>query len=65
MLKFLIEIYETENIIKNVSASLSIKHTRFPLTMSCASNVHKVQDLSLQQGVTDFELQKPKSLGPA
>ena len=65
MLVFLIEIYETEKIIKNVSAPLSIKHTHFPLTLACASNVHKVQDLSLQQGVTDFELQKPKSFGPA
>ena len=39
-----------------VSAPPSIKHTQFPLTLACASTVHKVQGLSLDQGAVDFDL---------
>ena len=44
-----IEKYETEILIKKESASPSIKSTQFPLTLGCASTVHKVQGLSLEQ----------------
>ena len=55
---------ERENPIKKGSASPSIKHTRFPLTLAWASTVHNVQDLSLEKGVTGFGLQKQKSFWP-
>ena len=59
-----IEKCETEISIKKGSLSTSIKCTQFPLTLSWASTVHKVQGLSLEQGAIDFNLQKQKSLGP-
>ena len=49
---------------KKGSTSPSIKCTQFPLTLEWASNVHKVQGLTLEQGVTDFDLRKQKSFGP-
>ena len=50
--------------IKKGSPSPSIKSTQFPLTLAWASTVYKVQGLSLEQGVIDFDLQKQKSFGP-
>ena len=59
-----IEKCKTEISIKKGYASPSIKRTQFPLTLAWASTVHKVQGLSLEQGVIDFDLQKQKSFGP-
>ena len=53
-----IEKCEAEITIKKGSASPSIKHTQFPLTLAWASPVYKVQGLSLEQGVIDFDLRK-------
>ena len=39
----------------------SVKRTQFPLTMSWAWTVHKVQGLSLAEGVVSFDLEKQKS----
>ena len=58
-----IEKCETETSIKKGSASPSIKRTQFPLTLAWAFTVHKVQGLSLEQGVIDFDLRKQKSFG--
>ena len=49
--------YETEIQIKKGSASPFIKYTQFPLTLAWASIVHKVEDLSFEKGVIDFDLQ--------
>ena len=38
--------------------------TQFSLTLTWASTVDKVQGLSLEQGIIDFDLRKQKSLGP-
>ena len=46
-----IEKCEVEISIKKASASPSIKRTQFLLTLAWVSTVHKVQDLSLEQGV--------------
>ena len=56
-----IEKCETEISIKKGSASPSIKRT--PLTLAWAPTVLKVQGLSFEQGVTDFDWQKQKSFG--
>ena len=56
-----IEKCETETSLKKGSALLSIKHTQFLLTLAWTSTVHKVQGLSLGQGVNDFDLQNQKS----
>ena len=53
---------ETEISVKTGSVLPTIKRTQFPLAW--ASTVHKVQGLSLEQGVVDFEPHKQKSFGP-
>ena len=59
-----IEKCETEIPLKKGSASPSIKRTQFLLTLAWVSTVHKVQGLSLEQGVIDFDLRKQKPFGP-
>ena len=59
-----IEKCETEISVKKGSALPTIKRTQFPLTLPWASIVHKVQGLSLEQGVVDFDFHKQKSFGP-
>ena len=39
----------------------SVKKTQFPLTLSWACTVHKVQGFSLAEGVVSFDLEKQKS----
>ena len=55
-----IEKYEAQIPIKKGSASPSIKNNKFPLMLAWPSTVHKVKGLHLQQGVSDFDLQKQK-----
>ena len=45
------------------SISPSIKQTQFPLTLSWACNIHKVQGLSLEQDVVNFGLHKQRTFG--
>ena len=52
----LIEKCEAEIPVKKGSASPFIKRTQFSVTLVWASTVHKVQSLSLEQGVIDFDL---------
>ena len=47
--------------IKNNKPNPSIKRTQFPLVLSWACTVHKVQGLSLKEGVISFDLQRQKS----
>ena len=49
--------------IKKELTSPNIKRSQFPLTLTWASTAHKVQGLSLEQGVVDFDLQKQRSFG--
>ena len=48
---FKVKLYARNNIFK------------FPLTLTCASTVHKIQGLSLEQSVFDFDLQRRRSIG--
>ena len=56
-----IEKCKTEIPIKKGLASPSIKQTQFPLILPWGSTVHKVQGLSLEQGIDDFDLRKQRS----
>ena len=42
----------------------TFKRTQFPLALSLACTIHKVQWLSLEQGVVSFDLKKQNSFGP-
>ena len=55
---------ETEIPTKKRSTSPSIKRTQFPLVLDWASTVPKVQGLSLNEGLVDFNLRKQWSFGP-
>ena len=59
-----IEKCEAQIPIKKRSASPSIKRTQFPLILAWASTVLKIQGLSLEQGVIDFDQRKQKLFGP-
>ena len=56
-------IKKREYEIKKVLVSPSIKRTKFPLTLAWASTVHKFQGSSLEQSVTEFDIQKQNSFG--
>ena len=59
-----IEKCEVDIPISKGSVSPCIKRTQFPLALSCACTIHKVQGWSLNEGVVSFELQKQKHFGP-
>ena len=52
--------YDTDIPICKGSVSPIIKPTQFPLMLSCACIIHKVQDLSLKEGVGRRYLKKVK-----
>ena len=56
-----IQKYETTFLIKKNKLQPSIKRTQFPLVLSWSFTVHKVQGLSLSDGVISYELQRQKS----
>ena len=58
-----IEKCKTEILIMKRLVSPSIKCTQFPLTLAGVSTGQKAQGLSLEQGVTDIDLQKQKPFG--
>ena len=47
--------------LRNNRQQPSIKRTHFPLTLSWAFTVHKLQGLSLTEGVVSFDLESHKS----
>ena len=59
-----IEKCEAKISLKIVSALPSTKRTQCSLTLVWASTVDKVQGLSFEQGMIDFDLRKQKSFGP-
>ena len=58
-----IQKYETTFLIKKNKPQPSIKRTQFPLVLSWSCTVHKVQGLSLSDGVISYELQKSFNQG--
>ena len=42
----------------------TFKRTQFPLALSWACTIHKVQGLSLEQGVVSFDLKRQNLFGP-
>ena len=56
----LIDKCKTEISIKTESSSSSTKRSHFLLTLELTSTFHKVQDLSLEQGVIDSDLRQRK-----
>ena len=59
-----IEKCETKIPTKKGAPSPSTKRTHFPLVLSWTTTVHKVQGLSLDEGVVDFNLREQWSVGP-
>ena len=59
-----IEKCEADIPISKGSDSPCIKRTQFPLALSWACMIHKVQGLSLNEGAVSFELRKQKYFGP-
>ena len=59
-----IKRHETSIIIRNTNKSVAIKRTQFPLRLSWACTIHKVQGLSLQEAVVSFDLERQKIFKP-
>ena len=59
-----IEKCEVDIPISKGSVSPCIRRTQFPLALSWTCTIHKVQGLSLNEGVVRFELKKHKYFGP-
>ena len=59
-----IKRHETSIIIRNTNKSITIKRTQFPLKLSWARTVHKVQGLSLQEAVISFDSDRQKIFKP-
>ena len=47
--------------LRTIKQQPSVKRTQFPLTLSWACSVHKVQSLCLAEVVVRFDLEKQKS----
>ena len=58
-----IEKFEVDIPISKGSVSPCFKRTQFPLALSWACTIHKVQGLSLNEGVVRSELKKEKYFG--
>ena len=58
-----LEKCETEIPTNKRATSPSTKRTQFPLVLTWVSTVHKVQSLSLDEGVLDFNLTGQWSFG--
>ena len=54
---------ETEIPIKKGLTSPNIKPNQFSLALAWPSTIHKVQGLSLEQGIVDFYLRKQRLFG--
>ena len=59
-----IERTDTHINIGNSYISALIQQTQFPLTLSWASAIHKVQGLSLPKSVISLEIERQKSFRP-
>ena len=60
-----IERTETDiHVHKNISSSPAINRTQFPLMLSWACTVHKVQGLSLREVVVSFQLLRQRRFNP-
>ena len=55
---------QTSIIIRNTNKSIAIKQAQFPLRLSWACSIHKVQGLSLQEAVVSFDLDRQKIFKP-
>ena len=55
--------FDADIAICKGSISPIIKQTQFPLMLPWACTIHKVQGLSLEEGVLNFDLQKKRTFG--
>ena len=57
-----IQKYEVSFPIKKNKPHPSFKRTQFPLVLSWTCTIHKVQGLTLKEGVVNFKLQRQKNV---